>query len=226
MPLDPPTSDYLASLLAPPDDALASYPARARAAGLPDIAVSPDVGRLLLLFARLATINRPGLAIELGTLGGYSASWIARGLPTSGRLISVEPNPRHADFALDHLRRAGLADRVSILRSTALDALPQLLRDLGPSSVDLLFVDAIKAEYPDYWRLGRPLLRPGGLFLADNALGSDWWITDPPGSSASRDALARLNADLASDPSVDTALIANRQGLLVARLKTPAETPP
>ncbi|MFN0131004.1 MAG: O-methyltransferase [Phycisphaerales bacterium] len=221
--MPPYTSDYLTSLLAPADDALTSYQARAAAAGLPDIAVSPDVGRLLFLFTRLATASRPGLVVEVGTLGGYSATWIARALPTTGRLITLELDERHADFAQSQLRRAGLAERVSIRRGPALATLPALLRELGPASVDLFFIDALKAEYPDYWRLGRPLLRPGGLFIADNALGSDWWITDPPGSSRNRDAVAGLNASVAADPTLDTSIITNRQGLLVARVRTPAE---
>jgi predicted O-methyltransferase YrrM len=209
---------YVAEVFGRPDDQLRSLMTRAVAADLPDIAVSADVGRLLTLLAGTTNQGRgPSLAIELGTLAGYSGIWLARGLAAGGRLITVELEPRHADFAEREFQAAGVADRIELIRGAALTVLPQLAKRFGPASIDLAFIDAVKTEYPDYFRLLKPLLRPGALFIADNALGSDWCMTDPPGSSANRDAVDKLNRTVAADPDFETACVTNRQGVLIAR---------
>lgn len=212
------TAAYLADVFGRPDDQLRTLMQRAAAAGLPDIAISADVGRLLTLFSSLAGAHGAGLIVEVGTLAGYSAIWLARGLRPGGRLITIELEPKHADFAAAEFRRARLADRIDIRRGRALDILNALARELPPGSVDLAFLDAEKREYVEYFTILKPLLRPGGLLVADNALGSSsWWITDAPGSSPERDAVDHFNHLVAGDPEFDPAAIANRQGLLVAR---------
>ncbi len=99
----------------------------------------------------------------------------------------------------------------------ALEVLPALARELGPESVDLFFLDAVKTEYLEYARLARPMLRPGGLLLADNVLGSSFWIDDEPGSSPERDAIDRFNRAMAADAGFATAAVPIRMGLLIAR---------
>ena len=108
---------YARELFGDPDEQLETLMERAVEAGLPSIAVSPDVGRLLQI---LSASTRGGLALELGTLGGYSGIWIARGLAPDGRLVTVEYDPRHADFAQGEFETAGLADRVEVRRGAAL----------------------------------------------------------------------------------------------------------
>jgi predicted O-methyltransferase YrrM len=212
------TSAYLREVFGREDDQLRTLMSRAVAAGLPDIAISPDVGRLIHLLAKTTGQGRgPSLILELGTLAGYSGIWLARALAPGGRLITVEPEPRHAEFARAEFQRAGVADLVTIRREPALDLLPTLARELGPASIDVAFIDAIKTEYPEYFRLLKPLIRPGGLLLADNVLGSSWWIDAPPGSDPQRDAVDRFNRMVASDPDFDAAAVPIRQGLLIAR---------
>jgi predicted O-methyltransferase YrrM len=226
------TAAYLEEVFGRPDEQLAGLMDRAVAAGLPDIAVSADVGRLLLLLTQLAVAGTGGrgsaaqaasgtgggpVAIELGTLAGYSGIWIARGLGERGTLITVELEPKHEAFARREFERAGVAGRVEQVRGAALDVLPKLAVRLGPASVDVAFIDAVKTEYGAYARLLKPLLRPGGLLIADNALGSSWWIDQPRGSDPQRDAVDDFNRMMAADPDFDTACIANRQGVLVAR---------
>lgn len=212
------TCAYLRDVFGGQDEQLGSLMTRAVAAGLPDIAVSPDVGRLLQLLTSMCGGGRgAALALELGTLAGYSGIWIARGLAPGGRLITVEPEPRHADFAAREFVRAGVAGRVEIRRGRALDVLPALAAELGPRSLDLAFLDAVKTEYRAYWKAIRPLLKPGALLIADNALGSSFWIDDPPGSSPERDAIDEFNREAAGDPGFVTACIPIRQGVLIAR---------
>lgn len=218
------TVRYLRQVFGAEDEHLAGHAERAEQAGLPRIAVSADVGRLLHILA--LTTNHgagPALALELGTLGGYSGTWIARALAPGGRLITVEPESRHADFAQAEFTRAGLADRVRIVRAPALEALPALAREFGRERFDLIFFDAIKTEYLRYFALAAPLLKPGGLLIADNALGSgSWWIDQSPGASPERDAVDRFNRLVASDADYDTACVPLREGVLIARRRAKA----
>lgn len=209
------TSAYLEAVVGGEEGALGGLMERAVRAGIPDIAVSADVGRLLLLLTRLAGVRR---ALELGTLAGYSGTWIARGLEAGGRLWTVEPEREHADFARRTFEENGVADRVTIMRTTGLDAIRALLAEFGEGSFDLVFIDAVKSEYPDYWRACRGLIRPGGLVIADNALGSDsWWIDAPDSNARSAAGADALNRMVCADPEFDAAIVTNRQGLLVAR---------
>lgn len=200
------------------DEQLATLMSRAVAAGLPDIAISPEVGRFLKVLTMLATRgpNSRGVALELGTLAGYSGIWLARGLPESARLITVEYNPRHAAFARAEFVTAGVSDKTEIIIGAALDVLPRLRNQLGDYSLDLAFIDAVKTEYPRYFELLKPMIRPGGLLIADNALGSTWWIDDPKGSDPQRDAVDSFNRAVASDKSFEASCVPIRQGILVA----------
>ncbi len=186
----------------------------ANAAGMPDIAIDGQVGALIRMLAR--SINATN-AIEIGTLSGYSGLWILDGLTKDGRLITVELDPDHARVARSAFEQAGVSDRVELRQQGGLEALHELNRSLQPGSVDLVFLDANKADYPDFFEAARPLIRPGGILIADNALGSiEWWITDPPGHPA-RDAVDTLNRRISADPEFDGLLIPIRQGVLVAR---------
>ena len=158
----------------------------------------------------------------MGTLAGYSAIWIARGLAPDGRLITIEIDDHHADVAQSEFQRAGIADRIEIVRSAALDALPMLMERFGPESFDLIFLDAVKTEYPAYLEAARPLLRQGGLLLADNALGgTDRWIDDEAGldpeADLSRLATDRFNRELASDAGFEAVCVPIRQGVTIGR---------
>ncbi len=196
------------------DDHLAGLMTEAVAAGLPDIAVSADVGRLLMI---LTSTTRAGLAIEVGTLGGYSGIWIARGLRRGGRLITIESEPLHAAFAREQFERAGVADRVELRAGPALEVLGELARELAPGSVDVVFLDADKSEYADYWLALRPLITTGGFLLADNVLGGGTWWIDDTDDNPSREAVDRLNRLVAADPDFEAVALPLRQGVLVAR---------
>src|ERR1044071_8227782 len=113
---------------------------RAVAAGMPDIAVSAEVGRLLKMLAMMSGEGRgAGLIVEVGTLAGYSGIWLARGLRKSppGRLITIEIETKHAMFARGEFEKAGVADRVEVRVEAALSVLPKLAAELGPGAVDL-----------------------------------------------------------------------------------------
>ncbi len=206
---------YLDDVYGNQDANLAGLMDRAVQAGLPDIAVSPAVGRLLLTLAKLTGATT---AVEIGTLGGYSGIWIVRGLAPGGTLYTIEPEKAHADFARGEFRSAGVAESVEIVEARALDVLPELTDRIGRAAVDMVFLDAIKAEYEAYLDAVIPMMRPGALVVADNTLaGGDWAITDPEGSSESRDAIDRFNRRLAEDPNFEAACVPIREGVSIAR---------
>lgn len=202
---------YARELFGQEDEQLATLMDRAVEAGLPRIAVSPDVGRLLKI---LASLTAGRLAIELGTLGGYSGIWIARGLAPEGKLLTIEFEEDHADFAEAEFARADLGDRVEVVRGAALDVLPGLAERLGPDSVDFVFIDAVKSEYVDYFEAVRPLLAPGGLLVADNVYATGHgWIDEGYGTDD-------LNRIVAADPDFDATATPMREGVLIARKMT------
>jgi predicted O-methyltransferase YrrM len=207
------TNEYLGEVFGAEDAGLARLRAEAQAAGLPAIAVSAEVGRLLQLLVGLTPARR---ALELGTLGGYSAAWIARGLAPEGKLTTVELDPRHADFAEGQLARLGLAPQVELRRGAALEVLQQLAKEWGPGTVDFAFVDAVKREYPAYFEALHPLLAPGALLVVDNVLGTgSWWID--AAESPDRAAVDALNRAVAGHPEYGAVALPLREGLLLAR---------
>ncbi|MGI9014098.1 MAG: O-methyltransferase [Phycisphaerales bacterium] len=210
------TSQYLRDVFGTQDEQCATMMQRAVAAGLPDIAISADVGCLLML---LASTTAPRCIIEVGTLAGYSGIWLAKSLQPGGRLFTIEKEPAHAAFAQREFENAGVSDRVEIRIGAALDVLPGLADELGPQSVDVAFLDAIKPEYFEYWKILRPLIVPGGLLLADNVLGSgDWWITDA--RHPTRMAVDVFNRTIAADESFTASAVPIREGVLIARRNT------
>lgn len=155
---------YFAGLLMPPDPALDAALEASAAAGLPTINVAPNQGKLLHLLARAQGARR---VLEIGTLGGYSTIWLARALPPGGRLLTLEADPHHAEVARANLVRAGLADVVEVRLGRGVDTLSGLSAD---EPFDLVFIDADKPSYPDYFAHALRLSRPGTLIVADNVV--------------------------------------------------------
>ena len=136
------------------------------AGGLPAIAVSPLQGKFLNLLAR---VQRAGSILELGTLGAYSTIWLARALPTDGRLITIEANPAYAKVAAANLAHAQLEEVVELRVGPALERLPELAAE-GPEPFDLIFIDADKENTPDYFRWALRLARVGSVIVTDNVI--------------------------------------------------------
>lgn len=158
--------DYIADALVPPDAALDHALAASAAAGLPDIAVAPNQGKLLMILARLAGARR---ILEIGTLGGYSTLWLARALPADGRLVTLEVAPAHAAVARANIDDAGFGGQVEIRVGPALDSLAALGEE-GVAPFDLVFIDADKPNNPRYLDWALRFSRVGTLIVADNVV--------------------------------------------------------
>jgi predicted O-methyltransferase YrrM len=157
---------YFTDLLVRPDPMLDAALEASDAAGLPQIQVAPNQGKLLTLLAQAQGARK---ILEIGTLGGYSTIWLAQALPSDGRLITLEAVPTHAKVARANIERAGYADRVEVRLGRALETLPQLAAEgLGP--FDFIFLDADKATYPEYLKWCIKLSRRGTMIVADNVV--------------------------------------------------------
>jgi predicted O-methyltransferase YrrM len=157
---------YFSERLLPSDPALESALETSVTAGLPAISVSPNQGKLLQMLAQIVGARS---ILEVGTLGGYSTIWLARGLRPGGHLITLEVDSKHADVALVNVSRAGLQSVVEVRVGNALETLPQLsVERRGP--FDLIFIDADKPNIPAYFEWALKLSRPGTLIVVDNVV--------------------------------------------------------
>ena len=208
--------DYVENLFAPQDAALEAALRESQRAGLPEIQVSPSEGKLLQVLAELVGARR---ILEIGTLGGYSAINLARGMAEGGTLISLEIDERHARVARNNIEHAGLARKVEIRVGDAGELLAELAAG-GEGPFDLVFIDADKEGYPEYLEWSLRLSRPGSLILADKTIrgGS---VLDPRDESAR--ATRDFNEKLANDPRLSAIvlpLIRERvDGLAIARVR-------
>jgi predicted O-methyltransferase YrrM len=191
---------YITDSLLPPDPALESALRASAAAGLPSINVSPAQGKFLMLLAR---IHGAKSILEIGTLGGYSAIWLARALPAGGRLVSLEVNPDYAKLARDNVTRAGLGHAVDIRVGRAIDTLPKLAAE-GP--FDLFFIDADKQSNPDYFAWAMRLARPGSVIVVDNVV-RDGKVIDGASSDAGVQGTRRLFEAVAAEKRVTATAI-------------------
>jgi predicted O-methyltransferase YrrM len=199
--------EYIASLFARDDDVLAALREAADREGLPPIAISAVTGRLLQI---LLSAIRAEHVLEVGTLGGYSAIWIARALPAGGTLLSIELDAKHAEFAARYVRRAGLDGMVDIRVGRALD----VLASLDGEQFDAIFLDADKEPLPTYFDWGLRLVRRGGLIIADNALWGGRVVDDRVDDEATR-GVRELNRRMATDPRVAGILVPTHDGVAV-----------
>lgn len=202
--------DYAARTHHPEDRALArAFQAPARH-GMPEIQLGPAEGRLLELLLKLSQATK---VVEIGTLAGYSACWIARALPMGGHLWTIESNPKHAGVAAEVIAEAGFGDRVTIIRDEATRALSKL-NDSGPFCA--VFLDADKGRYDFYGRWARENLRLGGLLIADNA----YLFGRLLGDSEEATAMRRFHEEMALH--FDSVCVPTPDGLAVGVKMTPA----
>ena len=157
---------YISGLLIPEDPALDAAQAASVAAGLPPISVSPTQGKLLYLLARVRGAQD---ILEIGTLGAYSTIWMARALPMSGRLVTLEVDARHAEVATANIARAGLSGVVSLRLGPAIETLPVLHAE-GAGPFDFIFIDADKPSIPEYFDWALRLSRLGTVIVVDNVV--------------------------------------------------------
>jgi predicted O-methyltransferase YrrM len=199
---DPKALDQLFnSVLRTEDDALTATREAADAAGMPAIEVSAQHGKLLYLLATAARVTR---VLEIGTLAGYSTINLARAVGPSGRVVTLEYEPAHADVARQNLARAGVADRVEVIVGAALDSLPGLAE--RGEIFDLSFIDADKENNIAYVEWAINLSHPGSIILVDN-IARFGRVLDPAADDHQARAVRDMLQMMGEHPRLDTAAI-------------------
>lgn len=202
-------SQYIQDLFVHQDQAQVYAQEDSQQRGLPAINIGPEEGRFIQLLVRASGGTK---ALEIGTLGGYSGIWIARGLAPSGKLFTLEKDPIHAAVAQEHFQRAGVADLVEIRQGDAHTSLAALA---GEAPFDFVFIDAEKSGYSDYYDWAIEHLRIGGLITAHNALRGGA-VYDPAQQDATVLALRAFNRKVADDFRVLSSIYPAGDGTLVA----------
>ncbi|MFD5224852.1 O-methyltransferase [Microbacterium sp. NPDC058342] len=182
--------DFLTEILVGRDPALEAALAAQREAGMPEIEVAPVAGKLLNLLVRMCGARR---VLEIGTLGGYSTIWMARGVGAEGRVVTIEAEAAHAEVARRSIDAAGVGERVDIRVGRGADVLPTLA-----GGFDLIFIDADKESNTVYLDWAAKLGRPGTVVVVDN-IGRDGEIVDADTSDSkvigTREGLRMLGDD-------------------------------
>ncbi len=210
---------YIDDLLVAEGEALTGCVREARKAGLPEMQVSAGQGKLLYLLAKMVGARR---ILEIGTLGGYSAIWLARALPDDGRLVTLEAQARFAEVAAANLARAGLSGRVEVVAGSAVDTLPGVV-DRADAPFDLVFLDADKVNYGAYFAEVMRKVRSGSLILADNVIRKGT-ILAPRDDDPSAGAARTFNAMIAADQRLEAIVlqqvgVKGHDGLAIARVR-------
>ncbi len=211
-------SDYVRTVSLREDEILRAL--RQKTAALPAGAamqVMAEEGQLLSLLVRLTGART---VLEVGTFTGYSTLCLARAVPPGGRVITCDITDRWPNVGVPHWREAGVLDRIETRIGDASDTLADLLREEGPGSVDLVFVDADKPGYPKYYEAAFTLVRDGGLIVVDNTLFAGR-VADPAAQDADTEAIRAFNAMLGQDRRVDISLLPMADGITLVRKKGP-----
>jgi predicted O-methyltransferase YrrM len=207
--------EYLVRSCTPPHPAVRSLSMRtARVGDAAGMALPVEQAALFTILAKLVSAR---LALDIGTFTGLSALALARGLVPGGKVITVDVTDKWAALARAHWEQAGVADRIEFRRGPA----ARLLQDIEEGSADIVFIDADKMNYPRYHARAVPLLRQGGLLLADNVL-LDGHVVDPgqaPEGLARRcaEVMREFNATVAADGRLEAVMLPIADGLTIAR---------
>ena len=174
------TDTYICDSLVPQDAGLTSALKANATAGLDDIDVSPSQGKLLYLLAKMNNVKR---YLEVGTLGGYSAIWIAKALPSDGKIVTLEIDPKHASTATSNIANAGFSKLIEVKVGPALESLAKMDEEGVEEPFDMVFIDADKESNVEYFKYALKFARNGTLIIVDNVVRQgrvvDWENLDP-----------------------------------------------
>ncbi|MBA3378140.1 MAG: O-methyltransferase [Chloroflexia bacterium] len=173
-----------------------------RATGLPDIQVASNQGKLLSMIARIYGAAR---ILEVGTLGGYSTIWLARALPDTGSIVTLELDPKHAAVARQNMDDAGYSGQVEIRVGRAVDSLAAMV-EAGEGPFDFIFIDADKPSNPHYLDYAVKLSRSGTLIVVDNVV-RNGGVADPQSTDPNVIGVRTMIDQIAADPRLDATAI-------------------
>jgi len=194
--------EYITGLFEQEDSSLTAVEQSIKESNIPPISISPNQGKFLQMLARLCHAKK---ILEIGTLAGYSTIWLARALPKDGKLITLEYEPLHARVSQTNIDRAGLTSVVEIRVGKGIDLLPKLVEE-GAGPFDMIFIDADKPPYKEYFDWSLKLSRPGTLIVADNVIREGKVLHDKSPDEMVA-GVKRFNAALAVNHAVTATII-------------------
>ncbi len=199
-------SRYVTNLFANEDDKLQHIQAETARNDMPQISLQPEEGRLLQILVMAVGARK---AVEIGTLAGYSGTWIARALPDDGKLWTLEASSKHAKVARANFEHSGVSDKVQLIEGAAQDSFKRVEKG-GP--FDFIFIDADKSGYPVYLAWAVENLRPGGIVAAHNAFRGGK-VAKP--ETAEDQAMADFNQSIADHPLLEGTILSIGDGMAV-----------
>lgn len=194
--------NYISNLLAPEDKALSDTIESLDREGLPQHSVSPNQGKFLQVMMIACNAKR---VLELGTLGAYSTIWLARALPADGKVITIEVDKHHGEVAQKNIDNAGLSQKVELRVGKALDILPQMIAE-NNEPFDMIFIDADKPPYTQYFEFALQLSRPGTLIICDNVI-REGKVLDNHSTDEKVLGVQRLNKMLSENKNVTATIL-------------------
>ena len=193
---------YISDLLGKEDKALKDATKSLDIEGLPQISVTANQGKFLQVMAMACNATK---ILELGTLAGYSTIWLARMLPENGKMITIEFDKHHANVARKNIDNAGLTKKVDLRVGKALDILPKMIaNNEGP--FDMIFIDADKPPYAEYFEYAVTLSRPGTLIICDNVI-REGKVLDSKSKDEKVQGVQRLNKMLSINKKVTATIL-------------------
>jgi predicted O-methyltransferase YrrM len=194
--------NYISGLLAPEDTALTDTIKSLDTEGLPQHSVSANQGKFLQVMMIACNAKR---VLELGTLGGYSTIWLARALPNNGKVITIEVDKHHGDVAQKNIDNAGISQKVDLRIGKALNILPQIIAE-SDEPFDMIFIDADKPPYTEYFGYALKLSRPGTLIICDNVI-REGKVLDNHSTDEKVQGVQRLNKMLSENKKVTATIL-------------------
>lgn len=193
---------YISQMLAPEDEVLQETIKSLDTAEMPQISVTANQGKFLQVIALMCNAKR---VLELGTLAGYSTIWLARSLPEDGKIVTIEFDPRHANVAKQNIKNAGLLDKVDIRVGKAMDLMLEI-KEAKEESFDLIFIDADKPPYAEYFEMALSLSHPGTVIICDNVI-REGKVLDENSTDDRVIGVQRFNKMLASNKNVTATIL-------------------
>lgn len=208
--------EYIIDLFAKEDDLLKTIQGQNDSLGIPQINISPSQGKLLQVLAKVTSAKN---ILEVGTLAGYSTIWLARALGSSGKVVTLEVDAGYAEVAKSNFQKADVSDKIEIHIGQALDSL-QRIADEGCPEFDMVFIDADKPPYLEYFNWAVKLCRKGAIIVADNVV-RQGKVLDENSDDAAVKGVRRLSDALSTDERVTTTILQTvglkeHDGMLIA----------
>jgi len=210
VPLNEQLYDYIVNTFAQEDDILKNIVKDTEEKEIPLIQVSPELGKFLQLLIKMVNAKK---ILEVGTLTGYSSIWMARALPDSGKVITLEISEVHANEAKSNFKKAALENKIELILGNASESLDKLKNE----KFDFCFLDADKTGYPGYFDKVIKMMNKGGIIAADNTLRDGAVVETNPDEGTK--AIIEYNKKTANDSRVESLLIPISDGLTISFVK-------